>query len=282
TVSVRPSRTAMAISPDGHLIVFSGSRAPDGAKPQVIQLYSRRLEDPTATPIPGTDGGRGPFFSPDGKWIGFWAPNKIMKVPASGGPAVAICDLPAGPAGLAGLSGGSWGEDDFIYFSYGASPPETGISKVASSGGTSVAVTKRDIGKGERHLLPQVLPGGKAILFTVTSNDWEKAQIVLQVLETGDRRVLIEGGTDARYIASGHLVYMKMGTLMAVPFDFQKMQLTGDPVALLENVMQAVNEPNSTGETGAGQFAISSSGTLLYVSGGIHPNPETTLVWVDR
>ena len=272
--SARPSRTALAISPDGRLVVFSATRG------TVTQLYVRGLDHAEATPVPGTEGARGPFLSPDGAWIGFWADNKLKKVPTAGGPAATI-----GDAGVAGVSGGvgglfgaSWGEDGTIFLANGA-----GISTLSSAGGTTTPITKPDASKGERHLLPQSLPGGKALLFTaMTGSDWETANGVLQSLDTGERRVLVPGGADARYVSTGHLVYMKTGTLMAVPFDVRSRQVTGAPVALIEGVMQAVNAPLGGDETGAGQFAVSASGTLVYVVGGIGPFRESSLVWVDR
>jgi hypothetical protein len=114
------------------------------------------------------------------------------------------------------------------------------------------------------------------------NEDWEKSNIVLHSLDTGERRVLIRGGADPRYVRTGHLVYMKTGTLMAVPFDARSGQVNGGPVALIEGVMQAVNAPNSGDETGAGQFAVSDSGTLLYAVGGGGPIRQRTFVWVDR
>ena len=274
SVSVRPSRTAMAISPDGRLTVFSGAR--DG-RPQmyVPQLYVRQLDRSEATPLPGTEGAIGPFFSPDGAWIGFWADNKIKKIPAVGGPPSTICDVPPGRGW-----GASWADDDTIFFASNA-----GISRVSAAGGTPVTVTQPG---GKRHLLPQSLPGRNAILFTeITSEDhsgsqWEKANIVLHSLENGDQRVILSSGADARYLRTGHLVYMKTGTLMAVPFDIPSLQVTGAPMALIEGVMQAVNAPNLADETGAGQYAVSASGTLVYAAGGIGPVLERALVWVDR
>jgi serine/threonine-protein kinase len=277
--SVRPSRTAIAVSPDGGVVVFSGSTNTSGGA-AVVQLYTRRSGEANATPIQGTEGGRGPFFSPDGEWIGFWAANRILKVPAAGGPAVKVCDLPAGPPGLFGAS---WGDDGFIYFSYPVSEQEAGISRVADGGGKPTTVTRRALAKGEVHVLPHILPGGRGLLFTSrTTGDWQKAQVVLHVTDAGAQHVILDGAADARYVGPGHLVYMQLGTLMAVPFDLSTLTLTGDVVALIEGVMQAVNEPNSQGETGAGQFAVSSSGTLLYADGGTHPNSVFRMVWVDR
>jgi eukaryotic-like serine/threonine-protein kinase len=266
--SPRPSRTAMAISPDGRLLVFAGLQ---GA---TRQLYSRSLDRAEATPIPGTEGGVAPFFSPDGAWIAFWTEaredNTIKKIPVAGGPPVAIPNTATGRG-----FGASWGEDGTIYF---ATRP--GIFKVASSGGMPEAVTKTD--GGDRHRLPHVLPGGKALLFTSTTAGWDTANIMLRSLETGEQRVLVQGGSDARYVNSGHLLYMKLGTLMAVPFDIASQQITGPPVALIEGLMHAINAPNGNDETGAGQFAVSDSGTMVYILGGVGKFLESSFVWVDR
>jgi eukaryotic-like serine/threonine-protein kinase len=274
SVSVRPSRTAMAISPDGRLAAFSGARD-IREQMYVPQLYVRQLDRPEATLLPGTEGAIGPFFSPDGAWIGFWADNKIKKIPVAGGPPFTICDLPPGRGW-----GASWAEDDTIFFATLA-----GISKVSAAGGAPVTVTKPD---GKLHLLPQALPGGNGLVITeITSQDhsnsqWEKSNLVLHSLENGSQRVIVSAGADARYLGTGHLLYMRTGTLMAVPFDARSLQVSGAPMALIEGVMQAVNAPNLVDETGAGQYAVSASGTLIYAAGGIGPVVTRSLVWVDR
>jgi serine/threonine-protein kinase len=273
--SARPSRTAMALSPDGRVVAFSGMRG-NMSQGVVTQLYVRALDRADATPVPGTEGATAPFFSPDGAWIGFWADNKIKKVPAAGGPPATICDVPPG-----GGLGASWGADGTIFF--GSFGSRDGISKVPSAGGTPAKVTTGDSAKGERLLLPHALPDGKSLLLTVLpSNDWDTANIVLLSLDTGERRVLVQGGADARYVGTGHLVYMKSGTMMAVPFDYRSRQVTGAPVALIENVMQAMNAANGSDETGAGQFAVSASGTLVYATGGPFSPRQVSPVWVDR
>jgi len=265
--SVRPARTALAISPDGRFVVFDGARGPGS------QLYIRALDRPEATPIAGTEAALGPFFSPDGAWLGFWAGDAIKKVPPAGGVAVVVCATPPGRRW-----GASWGEDGTIFFAAG-----DGVFKVPSAGGTPAPVTTVDGSRNERHLLPQPLPGGKALLFTgVTGEDWETANIILQPLPGGEQRILIAGGVDARYVDTGHIVYLKNATLMAVPFDVGSLKVTGAPVALIADVMQAVNAPNSANESGSGQFVVSSSGTLLYALGGITPARQQALVWVDR
>ena len=272
SASLRPSRQAVAISPDGRTIVFSGVRG------TTSQLFKRALDAELAVPIPGTEGVRGPFFSPNGQWVGFWAGNKLKKVPLDGGPPVEICDVVADQGGLFGAS---WGSDDTIVFS----AQGLGIAKVHAGGGTPSTVTEGDIEKSEgRHILPHLLPGGRVMLYTLAANltDWEQTNIVAESLDTRHRTVLIRGAADARYIPTGHLLYMKSGTLMAVGFDPERLELKGSPVAVLDGVMQAVNPPWNADETGIGQFSVAENGTLVYVSGGIHPTSQRELVWVDR
>ena len=267
----RPSRTAMTWSADGRSIVFS---AAEGDRQQ---LYVRSVDQLEATPLPGTQGGSLPFTSPDGRWVGFWSAGALKKIPIDGsGPATTICEttLPFGA---------SWGADDTIIFSRS----REGLLRVPAAGGTPQAVIKPDRNKGElKLLLPQVLPGAGAILFTVVHTPlptWDDdTEVVAQVLATGERKVLVHGGADGRYLPSGHLLYLRKGTLMAVPFDLQQLAATGGPVALIADVMQSANTPNEASESGAGQFSVSATGSLLYATGGIFPDPERSLAWVDR
>jgi serine/threonine protein kinase/Tol biopolymer transport system component len=272
TGSVRPSRLAVAVSPDGRTVVFSAMRG------GIVQLFKRALEAEEAVPIPGTEGARGPFLSPNGQWVGFWSGNKLKKAPLEGGPPVEICDVAADPAGLFGAN---WGSDDTIVFSAHG----TGIARVPAGGGTPSELTKGDASKSEgRHIQPHLLPGGRAMLYTIAPNltDWDHTSIVVESFETHQRQTLIRGGADPRYVSTGHLLYMKSGTLMAVGFDAERLELKGSPVAVLDNVMQAVNPPWNADETGIGQFTVAANGTLVYVGGGIHPTPKRDLVWVDR
>jgi Tol biopolymer transport system component len=263
----RPPRTAIALSPDGRLVVFSGKQG------TLAQLYRRALDQTEARPIPGTEKASEPFFSPDGTWIGFTANNKIKKVPLSGGPPVTICD-----ESLNRSAGKSWGQDGTILFA-----GIGGISKASCAGGTPITVTRSDASKGECHLFPHWLPGGRAILFTtVIADEWDTANTLVYSLDSGESRVIIPGGVDARYVDTGHVVYMKTSTLMAVSFDSRSQQVTSAPVALLEGVMQGMNAICGDDETGAGQFTVSRTGTLLYVAGGIGPILQRSLVWVDR
>jgi hypothetical protein len=138
----------------------------------------------------------------------------------------------------------------------------------------------------QSHRLPQFLPDGQTVLFTVTKTlipSWDDTQIVAQSLTTGNRKVLVEGGADARFVAPGHLVYLRRGTLMAVPFDPQRLEvMTGAAVGVVADVMQAASILPVQIDTGAGQFAVSESGSLVYVTGGVFPQARWSLVWVDR
>ena len=266
-ISSRPVRHALAISPDGRLAVFTGIRR------NVAHLYARPLDRGEATPIPGTEGGVAAFFSADGSSIGFWIGSTLKRVPLAGGQPTTIADVAEGHRGSA-----TWADDGTIYVASGA-----GILRVPSAGGTPATLIASDRSKNERHVLPQALPGAKAILFTtVNGRNWDTANVVLRSVDAGEQRVLVQGGADARYVETGHLVYVKAGTLMAMPFDLRLQQVTGSPVAVVEGVMQSVNTPNSGDETGAGHFALSRSGTLLYLAGGVTPNLESSWEWLER
>ena len=169
--------------------------------------------------------------------------------------------------------GASWGDDDRIVFSAGA-----GLLEVPAGGGTATALTVLDEAQGElSHRLPHVLPGGDAVLFTITRTRfprWDETQIAVYSRRTRASKVLVNGGADARYTSSGHLVYVREGLLLAAPFDFQTLEFTGDPVGLEGDVMQAAYFRGQRGDAGAGQFAISGTGTLVYLQGGTTPPAE--------
>ena len=220
------------------------------------------MDQTEATRVRGTEGARGPFFSPDGEWVGFWAEGQLKKVAIRGGIPVSLCEV-QNPRGA------RWGADDTIVFGQSGA----GIMQVSADGGTPevlIPLTETDeVGHG-----PQVLPGEKAVLFTLgDGSNWDDAQIVVQSLETGARKVLVAGGRDARYVPSGHLVYVLDGTLLAVPFDADRLEVTGGAVPMSEGVVTALF-------SGAAQFSVSDSGALVYVSGSYQG--DRTLAWVDR
>ncbi len=252
---------ALAISPDGTQVIYRSEESGP--------LYVRALDQRKGVPIPGTDGGVNPFFSPDGQWVGFFAGNNLKKVSLASGAGVTVAEL-----GSIAERGASWGADDTIVF---APLNFGGLWRVSGQGGTSQPLTKPDLQKGEvNHRWPELLPGGKAVIFTVKTVDlssFDDAQIVVRLLDTGEQRVLLQGAF-AQYVSSGHLVYARRGSLQAAPFDLRQLQVTGPPVTVLEGV---VTHP----ESGAAQFAISRTGTLVYASGSSHM-ADRPLVWVDR
>jgi serine/threonine-protein kinase len=264
----RPVRTALALSPDGRTLVFSAVQ-----KNQRL-LFKRALDQAAATPIPDTDGALNPFFSPGGDWIGYFAAGQIKRIPLAGGPPVVVTATPT-------FFGASWGDDDVIVFAR----TDGGLWEVPAGGGTVTRRTETDTAAGEiSHRLPFVLPGGDGVLYTVTHTRfprWDETQTWLHSRRAGKPKLLLEGGADARYVSSGHLVYVKEGALLAVPFDLQRLGVTGSPVGIA-NVMQAAYVAGQLGDSGAMQVSVSQSGTLVYVDGGVHPSPEYTVLQVDR
>lgn len=259
----RPARRAFCISPDGENTVYSA------VSEKMIMLYIRPLGQTEAKPIPGTEGGAMPFFSPDGKWIGLFADGKLKKIALAGGPPVTLCD--AFPCGA------SWGSNGFIAFNNSQT-----LSKIRQEGGAPEALTT--LQKNEQfHLLPEILPNGRAILYTSCVGpgwyaDWK---IVAQSLETGRRRVVVEDGADPKFLPTGHLLFVRKGTLMAVPFDPDRLELRGTPVPVSENVMQAHFSVWADQNWASAQYAVSNSGILAFVPGGVYPEVKQALVWVD-
>jgi serine/threonine-protein kinase len=250
---------SIALSPDGSTLLMSaGPSVGNGL------LYQRRLSEFGATPITGTEISYGPFFSPDGEWVGFAALGQLKKVSIRGGAAFSLCPL------LATLRGASWGEDNFVYFS-GSNGP---VQRVSVSGGTPEAATT--LREGERnHRWVHALPGGTAILYTNwLDTGFDTAAIYAESLVTHERELVVRGGSDGRYVSSGHVVYARPEGLVAVPFDLASLKVTGPPRPVAERV---ATFPNS----GHGQFAVSTGGVLVYEPGGGAAS-DAALVWVDR
>ena len=193
----------LAITPDGSRIVYVGNRG--------TQLFVRALDalEPVAV---FTGAPRGPFVSPDGQWIGFVDGNDVLKkVAVTGGPAITLATLDGAPRGA------TWGPDDTIIVA--TNNGTTGLQRVAAAGGPTTVLTRPDRAQGEAdHLWPELLPGGRAVLFTITAltGGLDAAQVAVLDLQTGTRTVLVRGGSHAHYVPSGHLVYAAAGTLRAV------------------------------------------------------------------
>ena len=251
---VESARHVVAASPDGSRIAYVANG----------RLYLRMRDQLPAVAI--TEG-VSPFFSSDGQWLGFWQEGHLKKVSVNGGAPIVLC-ASAGPLGA------SWASDDTIL--YGQGPG--GIWRVsATAGSTPENLVK--LNAGERAHGPQLLPGGRAVLFTLAQagESWDDAQIVVQSLDGGARQVVVPGGTDARYLPTGHLVYALRGSLLALPFDVGRLEVTGGPVPLVDEVAQSLGHAS-----GAAQFAVSGDGTLVYVPSSSLSMAATSTVLLGR
>jgi Protein kinase domain/WD40-like Beta Propeller Repeat len=249
----------VAISPDGSHIVYRGNgrllvRALDQLEPEALTGLGS---------VP-----RGVFFSPDGQWIGFVDGTTLKKVAITGGPAVTICSLDAAPRGA------TWEPDGAIIFA--TANTAAGLFRVSEGGGEPAVLTKPDReGRETDHLWPEFLPGGQAVLFTITtSGGTDNAQVAVLDLRTGAQKIVVRGGSHAHYVESGHLVYAAAGTLRAVRFDLQRLETTGTPVPVVPEVL-------TTTTGGGANFDVARNGTLVYLPGGIAATART-LVWLDR
>jgi serine/threonine-protein kinase len=257
--------SVVALSPDGTHLAFAAQGADHSSR-----MYIRSLSQPRATVLAGTQGARHPFFSPDGQWIGFFAEGKLKKIAKDGGAAVTVCDAPRD-------SGGSWSEDGTIVFT--ASPSGNALLfKVPSEGGSPepLALLDKQPGK-EIQAWPQIMPNGKGVLYTsrTLSPDFDSADLVVYSPASGQRKTLIRGGFYGRYSPSGHLLYIHEGNLFAVPFNLNRLEVTGGPQPIVEEV--ASNNVLS----GGAQFSISEGGTLAYISGH-GETPKVAIYWMDR
>jgi Tol biopolymer transport system component len=274
--STRPVERALArldvdLGPDVSLGSLRGTDtvlSPDGTRIVYVsqgRLFTRRLDQPNATELAATQGAYAPFFSPDRQWVAFFTLGKLQKISVEGGSAITLCEMSTG-------EGGSWGEDGNIIAALGAT---SGLSRIPSAGGPPTPVT--DLQSGEiSHRWPQILPGGKAVLFTTNTRAlaFDAANIEVMSLADHSRKTLVRGGTFGRYLPSGHLVYVNRGTLFAVSFDVDRLEVHGTPVPVLDQVGY-----NST--AGAAQFDFSQTGTLIYRSGGAGGGVLSTIAWLD-
>jgi eukaryotic-like serine/threonine-protein kinase len=246
-----------ALSRDGTRLVYAqGSSAS-------LQLWLRMMDQLEGKPIPGGENATLPEFSPDGQWIAYYSwPNydKLKKIPVNGGTPIALCELPPPPG-----AGAAWGVDDAIVFG-----TSKGLMRVAAAGGTPQALTFTK--NGERsHSFPQILPGGRAIVFTVNTraNDPDSAHIAVLDLKTGTTRVLVNSGREGRLVPSGHLVYGRKGTLFAAPFDLKRLEVTGPETPVAEGISWY-------------GYTFSDSSLLVFNASNAGEMPPSKLEWADR
>ncbi len=257
-----PGRSLLAVSPDGTKIVYTANR----------QIYQRNVNELTAKPIEGTaeiQGSLTPFISPDGQWVGYYSTTdgQLKKISVSGGAPVKLCNASAPPYGV------TWGTDDRIFFGTSA-----GIMSVSASGGTAKLLI--EIKEDEQVHGPQALPRGEWVLFTIAKPSktirWDEAQIVVQSLETDERKVLVSGGSDARYVPTGHLVYALGNVLFAVAFDIDSMEVIGGAIPIVEGIQRSRGRV-----TGTANYGFSDAGMLAYVVRTTSSQGREKLVWVN-
>ncbi|HUQ90926.1 MAG TPA: protein kinase [Bryobacteraceae bacterium] len=248
--SVQISRGAgfsLAISPDGSRIVLAGAEE-KGKR----QLFTRLISNPAFTPLSETADAISPFFSPDGQSIGFFSGEQLKRISVLGGPATTICAAPSG-------RGGTWTEDGRIIF---APDTRSQLFQVGENGGTPGPVTVFEKENGEvNHRWPRLIPGTDLLLFVAhnTGGSYEKANIVVQSLKTGKRKIVVRGGTHPHYLTGGYLLWFNKVQLLAAPFDTKSLAITGAMVPMLQDV--------SNSNSGASQFAVSGTGLAIYAPG---------------
>ena len=260
----------ITVTPDGrHFAYLGGGGLRAGAAVMV-----RAADQLDAYQVnPGT---LGLFPSFDSRWLGLFANGELQKVSIDGGAAITLTRIKGGARGA------SWGDDNFIVFA--TDDPTTGLLRVSADGGDPKVLTTPDpTQQGTDHAFPSVLPGGRGVLFTITTKGQAGSeQVAVLDLSTGERKTLVRGATQAQYVDPsvgdrqiGYLLYAASGALRAVRFDLARLAVVGDPVTVVEGVM--------TKPTGAANYAVSRQGTLFYVTSGVAAQiAPTLLVWVDR
>jgi len=251
---------ALSLSPDGRFVTFVTDEAP-----RVLHL--RALSEEMARPLAGTAWASYPFWSPDSRWIGFFADGKLKKIDVSGGPAVTICSAPEG-------RGATWGRDGTILFEPHWRDP---IHRVSATGGTSAAVTKLDPAASETtHRWPWMLPDGKHFLYLAGSHLVDAASelnaIYAGSVGSSERKLILRARSNVVY-SDGYLLFVRDRFLMAQPFDDEKLELTGEPVRLAENIFYVPGFFRSP-------FAASHEGPLVYYSGA--SDMRSQLSWLGR
>jgi serine/threonine-protein kinase len=269
-ISIGSPHADIAISPDGTHVVYLTGGGGTGA------LWVRRLDQLEAVQLRGLPSSSlsGPSISPDSKWIAFGSADVLRKVSITGGPPISLTQGSGAGGTMRGIS---WGPDDIIIFA--TTDSTSGLLSLPAGGGDAKVLTKPDPTKSEGdHWFPFVLPGGRAVLFTITTpSGLDNAQVAALDLASGEQKILIRGGSQAAYVESGHLIYAAAGALRAVRFDPVRLEVLSDPVPVVDQV--------ATKFTGAADFSVSANGTLVYVPGGVGTvigGVARSLVWVTR
>ena len=267
---VRFAAGGLAVSPDGQWIAYIGvpvnAPQPDGKiSAAAPRIYLRRFDTDATSAIAGTEGAKAPFFSPDSLWIAYFTPTALLKVSVLGGTPVKIMNVP--PV----TKGGVWAADDTIILS-----PTQSASLMRVQATQTSALPMPIAGKEGAELWPDLLPGAGHVLYARrrSGSSLGDADIVVRDLASGEEKVLVTGGAYPRYSPTGHLLFVRSGTLLAVPFDPSTKALKGNPLPIADAV--AIDAG-----TGGAHYAVTPDGTLLYMRGNFAPVLRET-AWVDR
>ncbi|MGH9363698.1 MAG: protein kinase domain-containing protein [Thermoanaerobaculia bacterium] len=247
---------APRISPDGRYLAFNATDSSGKSR-----IYVRPLNALSAQPLAGTEGTTRPFWSPDSRFLGFFAEGKLKKIEVTGGPAQKICDAPSG-------ADGSWSPEGVILYDGRANDP---IYRVSAAGGTPVVAVKQDAARKETTVAwPEFLPGGRHYLYMATGQKPEDNAYRIGSLDSTESKALAPAQTLVTYAPPGYLLFVRDKTLVAQPFDAKAMKTTGEPIPLAEHI--------GTNAVGLARFSVSREGTLAYRTG----ESGVRLVWVDR
>jgi Tol biopolymer transport system component len=255
--------TAVAISPDGTRLVVR-LHDTNGAS----HLYTRLLAEDQLTALPGTEGAMAPFFSPNGQWVGFVGGGGLQKVSVTGGAPIRLCDASAGA-----VLGASWGDDDNIVFI----GPSRNVMRVPSAGGTPSELTRPQDPQTSPKW-PEVLPRSKVVIYTADRGNTlhDDATIEAFSMEHNRTKTVHKGGFSGRFLPTpdgGRLLYLHRDTLFAAPFDWERLSLAGNPAPVLEGVSASLD--------GGGEYAVSKTGTLVFLPGTSRMGMRT-LFSIDR
>jgi eukaryotic-like serine/threonine-protein kinase len=259
------------LSPDGRHVTF---RVALGGDESAVKLAVRSFDDDKPRILAGTEGVGSAFWSPDSRFIGFFAAGKLQKIDVTGGPPQVLCELRSRNPGPS--AGGTWNSDGTILFSSGE--PGSGLFRVSSAGGTPAPVTKPDPTRNEQlHQHPKFLPDGREFLYLVTTSKngalLPARRLYIGSLDGDPPMPLMQVDAGAQY-ADGHVLFVRDGTLLAQPFDTARRTTTGDPIVVAQDVLVLLGAASAN-------FSVSSTGVLSYrttSSTGV----ASQLVWFDR
>jgi serine/threonine protein kinase/Tol biopolymer transport system component len=250
----------VAFTPDSSRLIINATRGNES------MLWVKRMDKDEAEPLAGTEGAVRPFVSPDGDWIGFSVGHALKKISIHGGPTLSLCDCNVD------WGGGTWVGDDTVVFTL---TYQSGLYRVSSAGGKPQQLTTPEAGKGVLgHWWPQALPDGRHVLFTIFTTPAERSEVAVLDLNTGRVQTVLQGGFFARYASTGHVVFMRNGALLAVPFDAASLKVKGNPVPVLDGVAEA-------DQNGDGQFALAGNGALAYIPSAAFDITKK-FYWVSR